>query len=249
VVNYTLGGLWTAFKAFIGLVPTPSTLEALRQEDHSYKRGDISWRSPCPGLNALANHGYLPRDGKHIDLDCLAAGFMEGMGLTHTFARSLAAPTIEMLKMGDAKKFDFIDLRKHNAIEHDASLTRRDYRDGDNWSFQQDMMEDVLKDAHGHPITAKSLAFSRLRRKKENQLTGAPPLVGEHERNGTLQCAALLEVLGSNISQEKLIKFLTEERLPDDFVKARDNGHKLTLRSFILNSWKVWWGVNFGKKP
>lgn len=23
-------------------------------------------RSPCPALNALANHGYLPRDGKNI---------------------------------------------------------------------------------------------------------------------------------------------------------------------------------------
>ena len=23
-------------------------------------------RSPCPALNALANHGYLPRDGKDI---------------------------------------------------------------------------------------------------------------------------------------------------------------------------------------
>jgi hypothetical protein len=29
--------------------------------DHSYEyiRGDISTRGPCPGLNALANQGYL----------------------------------------------------------------------------------------------------------------------------------------------------------------------------------------------
>lgn len=27
--------------------------------DHEYIRGDIANRGPCPGLNALANQGYL----------------------------------------------------------------------------------------------------------------------------------------------------------------------------------------------
>jgi hypothetical protein len=27
--------------------------------DHHYTRGEITDRSPCPGLNALANQGYL----------------------------------------------------------------------------------------------------------------------------------------------------------------------------------------------
>ncbi|KAJ6582149.1 Chloroperoxidase, partial [Mycena capillaripes] len=25
-------------------------------------------RSPCPGLNTLANHGYIPRNGKNITI-------------------------------------------------------------------------------------------------------------------------------------------------------------------------------------
>jgi hypothetical protein len=28
-------------------------------DDHSYIRGNIADRGPCPGLNALANQGYL----------------------------------------------------------------------------------------------------------------------------------------------------------------------------------------------
>ena len=28
-------------------------------------------RSPCPALNVLANHGYIPRDGKNVSLDLL----------------------------------------------------------------------------------------------------------------------------------------------------------------------------------
>jgi hypothetical protein len=30
-----------------------------RSDDHSYIRGNITDRGPCPGLNALANQGYL----------------------------------------------------------------------------------------------------------------------------------------------------------------------------------------------
>ena len=29
------------------------------QEDHVYARGNIDTRGPCPGLNSLANQGYL----------------------------------------------------------------------------------------------------------------------------------------------------------------------------------------------
>ncbi|KAJ7350928.1 Chloroperoxidase [Mycena albidolilacea] len=31
-------------------------------------------RSPCPGLNTLANHGYLPRSGKNISVPSLVPG-------------------------------------------------------------------------------------------------------------------------------------------------------------------------------
>ena len=31
-----------------------------------------SVRSPCPALNTLANHGFINRDGKNVDLDDLA---------------------------------------------------------------------------------------------------------------------------------------------------------------------------------
>ena len=38
-------------------------------------------RSPCPGINALANHGYLPRSGLHVPASALKAGMNEfGLG-------------------------------------------------------------------------------------------------------------------------------------------------------------------------
>lgn len=35
------------------------TPESPSSEDHVYIRGDIVDRGPCPGLNALANQGFL----------------------------------------------------------------------------------------------------------------------------------------------------------------------------------------------
>lgn len=34
-------------------------IQKIRKEDHAYVRLDIADRAPCPGLNALANQGYL----------------------------------------------------------------------------------------------------------------------------------------------------------------------------------------------
>lgn len=34
-------------------------IRKIHKEDHSYVRLDIADRAPCPGLNALANQGYL----------------------------------------------------------------------------------------------------------------------------------------------------------------------------------------------
>ncbi|KAF7362906.1 Cloroperoxidase [Mycena venus] len=37
-------------------------------------------RAPCPGLNTLANHGYLPRDGRNITVPMIVQSF-EGKSL------------------------------------------------------------------------------------------------------------------------------------------------------------------------
>ena len=53
--------------------------EKIRTEDHTYQRLEPDLRAPCPGLNALANQGYLPRDGKNITHPRLEAALMEAL--------------------------------------------------------------------------------------------------------------------------------------------------------------------------
>ena len=42
-------------------------------------------RSPCPGINALANHGYLPRNGLNISLEQFITGIMDGLNFEPNF--------------------------------------------------------------------------------------------------------------------------------------------------------------------
>ena len=41
--------------------------------------GDI--RSPCPGLNTLANHGYLPRDGRNVHVTDIVTAMNDYLGV------------------------------------------------------------------------------------------------------------------------------------------------------------------------
>jgi len=56
-------------------------------------------RSPCPVINALANHGYLPRDGRNITGDHLNKTLQEVLGLAPDMSLMLSKP-IFMLHTG-----------------------------------------------------------------------------------------------------------------------------------------------------
>ncbi|KAI4192843.1 MAG: hypothetical protein LQ346_004143 [Caloplaca aetnensis] len=42
-------------------------------------------RSPCPGINALASHGYLPRNGLNISMEQFITGITEGLNFETNF--------------------------------------------------------------------------------------------------------------------------------------------------------------------
>lgn len=49
-------------------------------------------RGPCPMLNTLANHGFLPRDGRDLTQDVVVSGLGNGLN----FDSSLAELMFEM---------------------------------------------------------------------------------------------------------------------------------------------------------
>ncbi|KAF9445364.1 aromatic peroxygenase precursor [Macrolepiota fuliginosa MF-IS2] len=127
---------------------------------HPFKApGPNDIRGPCPGLNTLANHGYLPRNGIVTPGQVITA-CMEGYNMENWFARfatyaghlvdgnlitnlmSLGGPTP---KTGPAPPAPALagGLDTHVVFEGDASMTRADAYWGDNHSFNQTLYDEL----------------------------------------------------------------------------------------------------------
>lgn len=94
-------------------------------------------RSPCPGLNALANHGILPRDGKNIDLAALVVATYKGFSLAEDAATLVGTVGLKSSTTGNASTMNLEDLNHHEIIEHDGSMSREDIYSGDSLHFSE----------------------------------------------------------------------------------------------------------------
>jgi hypothetical protein len=119
-------------------------------------------RGPCPALNTLANHGYIPRNG-FCKTEEIIEGVMTGFNMEHDFACFLASfatmvrgnPNLAMLSIGHPGDeippvpgcFDGPvagGLATHGRFEGDVSMSRRDISQGDNVNFQNDVFDVLL---------------------------------------------------------------------------------------------------------
>ncbi|KAL7933041.1 Chloroperoxidase [Trichoderma chlorosporum] len=109
--------------------------------------GPTDSRSPCPGLNALANHGWLPRNGKSIDLPTLQTAVAGAYNFApHTFDSIFqAAQACNITTTGNNSTFNLVDLAKHDCTEFDGSLSRNDYYLGDNLHFDPKIWGETAK--------------------------------------------------------------------------------------------------------
>ena len=116
--------------------------------------GSNEVRSPCPGLNALANHGFIHHDGRNMTIPHLLEGLAAGLNMGADFTVLIGGAG---LLSGDVVSgaFDLDELDQHNfPIEHDASLSRQDAYFGDNHNFYDPYWQDVLSYFDGSDNTA-----------------------------------------------------------------------------------------------
>ncbi|KAF5392876.1 hypothetical protein D9757_000869 [Collybiopsis confluens] len=207
--------------------------------------GDGDSRSACPMLNAMANHGILPHDGKNITFTTLS----ETVHSTYNFAPSFCyfAPNYiaGILKRDYSKDtFDLADLSVHNGIEHDASLTREDtFHQPDQGKPHLPFIEELLSMASGkNPkikgddpkavlLTSDDLArYSAKRRIEAKEHNPEFSMAIQHRMFGSSNSSTLLRICGGRVSD--LRSFLIEERIPqgwESVVRARKG---LTIASF-----------------
>ncbi|GAB7328632.1 hypothetical protein MBLNU13_g00570t1 [Cladosporium sp. NU13] len=132
-------------------MPLAATILAFATpKGHDYRAsGPFDSRSPCPGLNALANHGYLPHDGKNIDYAMINKASQEA----YNFAPGFYVDAVNMVfELGISttnrpnETFNLLDLARHDEIEADGSLTRNDVFFGDDVHFDAAVFAPVAKD-------------------------------------------------------------------------------------------------------
>ncbi|KAJ7756088.1 Chloroperoxidase [Mycena maculata] len=176
-------------------------------------------RSPCPGLNTLANHGYIPRNGKNISIPVILAGALEAFnmgpdGLTQAAKFGLLS--------GDAPDtLDLDALKLHNLIEHDASISRGDLAvTGDNLHFNETIFT-TLANANPDvdyydPLSAGQVQFERL----AISLATNPNITNTLKEISvrTRESSFYLSVMGNpitGVAQKEFVQiFFREERLP-----------------------------------
>lgn len=73
-------------------------------------------------LNTLANHGYLPHDGKDITENITINALGTALNIDAEISHFLFQEAITTNPTENATTFSLDDLVRHNILEHDASL-------------------------------------------------------------------------------------------------------------------------------
>lgn len=143
------------------------------------KEGDS--RSACPMLNAMANHGILPHDGRNITFKQLNTTVRHTYNFAPTFCFFVPKFAADFLNRSYWKDtFDLAEISLHNAIEHDASLTRHDAAlVPDQGKPDLELVAGLLKEATGSlpdgaplmtiPDLSRALSKRRVDARKTNQ--------------------------------------------------------------------------------
>jgi len=119
----------TLFAAIAAVVEAYAVPAGHAFQDPKTIKGAV--RSPCPvcslkqlyntftytflqGLNALANHGFINRNGKDLTIPGLIAGLAAGMNVGADFTTAIGAAGLLSAPNPLLGSFDLNDLRQHN---------------------------------------------------------------------------------------------------------------------------------------
>jgi hypothetical protein len=136
------------------------------------KPGPKDVRSPCPALNTLANHGYLPHDGKNISREHMIQALMQGYNLSYICAWFIT--TGGYLLTGQFNMMSLFDLCRHNGIEHNASLVHPDAAVDEEYApsaIDWDLFGEMCRQTkdEGKTLTAADIAQFRVERENVSE--------------------------------------------------------------------------------
>ncbi|KAA1468985.1 Cloroperoxidase [Dentipellis sp. KUC8613] len=218
------------------------------------KAGDS--RCSCPALNAMANHGIIPHDGRNISFRHVTSQIHATYNFSPTFCIFTSRYIAQILGRSFLNdKFDLEDIDVHNGIEHDASLTREDMHiTTSQASPSLPLVETLIASATGPPLrgyhsangaatgaklddnldrtlTLGDLARLSTKRRAEAAKTNSQFSMSTiHKIFGSSNSSTLLTIFGGHLPT--INTFLKEERLPPGFESFIRKPMGLTMMQF-----------------
>ncbi|KAL2069186.1 hypothetical protein VTL71DRAFT_15524 [Oculimacula yallundae] len=188
--------------------------------------GSNDLRGPCPMMNTLANHGFIPRDGKNLTRDNIVHGLSTGLNFDPVVANIMWEQAIFINPEPNASFFTLDQLNVHNVLEHDASLSRSDALFGNNHVFNQSVFDTTKTFWTSETLNANQLAMSKVFRQVVSKSTNPEyRFTASVEPFSLGEVAAPILVFGDIASgtcnRAMVVSFFENERLPVDlgFVK------------------------------
>ncbi|KAF7303055.1 HEME-HALOPEROXIDASE domain-containing protein [Mycena kentingensis (nom. inval.)] len=208
-----------------GVTAFPST-NKLRQLDASNEYQaptDTDSRSPCPGLNTLANHGFLPRNGKNLTVQMVSDTLQSACNIDGPGSALLSGQANQFLNANGT--FDLSDLALHGVVEHDASLTHDDANGATFAPIATNTTKvDLLLKLSSDGAVFDARDFALAKYIIESRL--ATPLSARQQNIADMEPPLALHVFGNlrddgtpEISLAALENVFKFNRLPDGFVR------------------------------
>ncbi|KAI1337158.1 Cloroperoxidase [Xylariaceae sp. FL0016] len=178
------------------------------------KAGRTDSRSPCPLLNTLANHGYLPHNGRGITVENIGDAVLAA---THWSSDFGTIPATNAFAGLNKTVIDLEDLDTPAGTEHPASLTRLD-SPADSNDLNMWRLNALLGDSKTSYLNVASLAKSR------NRVDGlSPALTAAQESTSQAEAALLLTLMmdgGVPAAADATEAFIAGSKAPKNRVRA-----------------------------
>ncbi|TGJ83873.1 heme-thiolate peroxidase [Xylaria hypoxylon] len=210
-------------------------------------------RGVCPMLNALSNHGFLPRNGRNINENQTVNALNDALNLTPDFGRFLFTAGRLSNPKPNATTFNLNHLDRHDLFEHDGSLSRQDAHFG-QWSrFNQTVWNWTLQYYTGDVLDVQMVANGRAQRHMRSNLTDPEYRLSEvgHEFS-VAENAAILSIIGDKVTQtcpKKFVDFLfTNEQLPYS-IGWKKSGLPISLQDLLRTYHDIEEATAFPPRP
>ncbi|KAF9448598.1 aromatic peroxygenase precursor [Macrolepiota fuliginosa MF-IS2] len=209
--------------------------------------GPDDMRGPCPGLNTLANHGYIPHNGI-VSPAQIIAGIQECYNMENKFASFItyAAHLVDgnivtdLLSIGATNPKTGTPppapaiaggLDTHKVYEGDASLTRADAYWGDNHSFNQTLFDELLSfmDKYGGGRYTWDVIHEYRYQRIVDSMENNPTFSFIMPRYFTAYAEATFPInffvdgrvtQNRSLSKEDALTFFKDNRFPDDWYRV-----------------------------